>query len=604
MILTNNQIVSLIKDPAHSLEIKKGIRIQNDHKVHVTGKGWLEYLTKIEGVEDAEEFGRRKELSKPVTLRITKRIIDELSRWTNAQGTNKVYDISNDTKQIEFRKDVLSQVWKEESMEYFILNFLKDAMYSDFGGFIMVEQERVIREEGLPTMAEKEGRIRAIGENEQPLPYLVFRSLNHVHDYDSKGNRVEYLITHFGTRTREDNKEVELFRVQDDAFDYVYEKIGDSIVESTVIPAIPNELGYVPAIQISTKLHNVLIDEIKTSYMNQVIPQLNLYLTDYSEHAISAILHSHPIYYQMGMRCRYKNLQTGAECDGGQIAIDDGQVDCPNCAGIGSIVAKGSSDAIIMPQVDEAGNAFNINDVAGYVTPDIESLTNQRTELDWIEDQIVASATGQIQNASTNGTRENTATEVIMNTKPLEDIISFIVSNVEFVEEFCTNTIGLLFYGPEVYKGSSINYGRKLNLRDENMILKEIEQAKKSGSSNSLIKTLIEELIHSRYKRSPIELERQQVMLEMEPAVGYTTDEITDNPNFSVDVKKMKFNFMDYINRFEREVSLLQDFMPGVEFMTKVDAILKQLEIYNSETLLAEKVTDVDPQPPANEDES
>ena len=217
-----------------------------------------------------------------------------------------------------------------------------------------------------------------------------------------------------------------------------------------------------------------------------------------------------------------------------------------------------------------------------------------RVDLDWLEAQIFESATGGLQRTSASeGNR--TATEVVINTKPLEDIIGLILDNVEYVETFLTDTIGRYSF-PDTYQSAQINYGRKLNLRDENVILLEIEQAKKSGSSTAMIKSLVEELIHSRYQRNPLELERQILMLETEPMIGFTNEEVANSLFITVETKQLKFNFTDLINEFELENGPLYDFESGKSLQDRVKALRDGLN-----TLLAKKFADSDPAPPGDE---
>ena len=109
------------------------------------------------------------------------------------------------------------------------------------------------------------------------------------------------------------------------------------------------------------------------------------------------------------------------------------QKECPACKGSGSVLEKRASSAIILPQVDEQGTAYSISNVAGYVSPPVEGIKAQQEELNWLADQILQSGTGMNKVMETQ--IEKTATEAMLNYKPLEKKISDILSNIEYVQQ-------------------------------------------------------------------------------------------------------------------------------------------------------------------------
>ena len=142
MILTDEQILEFCEHPVNAEAIIEAKRLQDVHKVHVTGEGYKEEIRQIIGRENFVDYGQKKELSEPVTTPLTKRVIDEQSRWQNA-GAKHFYEFSGGDKTKDFTEKILSQVWKGESMEYFVKNFLRDSLYTEFNGFVIVEQGKV-----------------------------------------------------------------------------------------------------------------------------------------------------------------------------------------------------------------------------------------------------------------------------------------------------------------------------------------------------------------------------------------------------------------------------------------------------------------------------
>lgn len=593
MILTDQQVIELIENPENSEAIKKASELQDIHKVHVNGKGYKNYIRQIIGYENAQQYAQKKELSECGTIFLTKIIIDQQSRWQNIKGTKKYYTFAKNARKEKEFNEVLSQIWKDESIEYFINEFVKDALYTEFNGFVIGE---------LPQVKDK---IEIKDGISQPLsdklkPYLIFRPIETIIDFVSKGNKVEYIIIDWGEEKRDKKKTanpeinsstiVHLYRVIDDKSDRIFEKEKGVITLSKIYPSIENELDYVPAVQISIFRDDVLIDEIKTSPIRQSIPLLKTYLTDWAEHVITCILHSHPIYYQIGQQCRYKDED--GECESGCINyVIDGQPKvktCPECKGIGAKIYKDAAEALILPQVDTEGKPYNVTNVAGYVEPPVATIKQQIEELKWLEENILLSGIGMNKVAETQ--IEKTATEAILNWKPLEKIIGDILDNIEYLETAVTNIIGKLYYG-KTYESCQIIYNRNLNLRDENTVLLEIEQAKKAGASSSYVKTLHNELIYSRYQHNPIDLEKNLIFAELEPFIGYTPEELQKycGDYVNPDMIKMKIYFNDHISRFENEHGKITEYQTNKDLDKRIKSIKSYIDKYNQEIKLSDQ---------------
>lgn len=582
MILTDAEAIELTRHPKNSASIELGAELQDDHKIHVTGEGYKEYIKQIKGYENDIQYVQKQELSEAVTTVLTRRIIDEQSRWKNTSGPKEDYEFRANQKLDKKFKKVLSQVWKGESMKYFINNFLAESLYTEFNGFLIVEQGK-IEKRGDDIFEIRDGIVSKV-QNNEIKPYIIFRPIENIRDFESKGNAVEYIILNWGETEDGDR----IYRVIDDMWDrIVIEKQGEySLSKSKDLKKIPNPLGRVPAIQISTYRKTPADDSVKTSPIWQVLPLLKTYLTNWSEHVITCILHSHPIYYQVGQMCRYSDDH--GTCDTGYINyVIEGQPKkktCPACGGVGSSMVKDASTMINLPQTDEEGKPYSIASVAGYVSPPVEGIKSQREGLRELADQIMQSGTGM--NKVMETSIEKTATEAILNYKPLEKIIGGILSNIEYVQTTLTDLIGDLFF-KDKYMGSEIMYSRNLNLRDENTVLLEIEQAKKAGASASYIRTLHDELIHSRYQNSPTELERNMMLSQLEPFIGYTPQDLSKDFMGFVDddTMTMKVYFTDYIVRFETENVLITDYKENQDMNVRIKEIKKIIDVYNQEML-------------------
>jgi hypothetical protein len=582
MKLSDEDIKRLILRPEHESDISECIKLQNEMKVHVTGEGYTDALKHTMGKARAVEFGATRELLQPVTLFLTKKIKDELSRWKNTQGTRKTYHFGEKREEITKFRELMEKVWKNSSIEQFAY-WLNDALYTDFNGFAMVENpaktaKGVIRD-GIPYDS---------GSN----PYIIFKAIEDVHDFKQNGRKVEYLILKYGTRVKTiDGGKVTqtLFRVIDDTRDSIWVKganiklPGEDITE--VKPddenkIILNSLGYVPAIQIGDLLYKTLNDYVKTSCIHQVQPQLNDYMTRHAEHVSSEIQHAYPILAIKGTKCNYISPE-GYACSKGKIMTPEGkETNCPRCGGAGATVIRNASEVVLIPETDKQGKAYDPALIGQYIVPPTAILKHQAEELDSIESTILYSGTGIAKALAKSSIQ--TATEIVLNIKPLEDKISSILDNIEYNEKFLTDAIGKMVY-KDGYKGCEIHYGRKLNMRDENLILEEITKSKQAGMPVSYIRTLLQELNITRNRNSRQDMERGFMLLDLEPMATYSLEEVLDSSYASDSMKCYKMNFDDYIDRFELENLPIVLYEPDNSYQERIKAIKAVLDQYNEE---------------------
>ncbi len=573
MTLTDEQIKERILRPERVDDIREARKLQDEMKVHVTGEGYIDALKRTMGNDRAVEFGKTRELRQPVTLFLTKKIKDELSRWKNTQGTRKTYRFGDKIEiESEFRK-LLETVWKNSSIEDYAY-WMNDAIYTDFNGFALVENpaktEQGIIKDGIPS-------------KDEPKPYIIFKAIEDVHDFKQNGRKVEYLILNYGSRTIPTDKDPvtqTLFRVLDDEKDAIYFIENQEVKLDPENTVIYNVLGYVPAIQIGDLLYTTLNDNIKTSCIHQVQPQLNDYMTRHAEHVSSEVQHAYPILAIKGTKCNYKSPE-GYTCSKGKIMNAERQeVNCPRCNGTGAVVIRNASEVVIIPELDKQGKAYDPGSVGQYIVPPTEILEHQAKELDALESTILYSGTGIAKALAKSSIQ--TATEIVLNIKPLEDKISSILDNIEAVEAFLTDAIGKMIYKDD-YKGCEIYYGRKLNIRDENLILNEIEQSKRTGMPISYIRTLLQELIATRNRNSRQDMERGFMLLDLEPLAIYSLEEVLTSEFASGEMKCYKMNFDDYIDRFELENGPIMLYKALDKYQKRISSIKKILDKYNKE---------------------
>jgi len=550
-MLSIEQIENKIKTPVSKDELETGILIQNKHKEHITGEGFA--LKRLIGYESAADFKIRQQLTDPATVQLSALILDNLNRWVTNPGTVKLVKFKQDIGG-EFKK-VLNQVWRGRSMEEFIRSFYKEAIYQEMSGFLVVTKPVLNGGYMIREGVEQKYEGGAVD------PYIIFIAAEDVKDFNAIGDTVEYLIINMGTQ---DEKEV--YRVIDDTNDtlIIYDKSKESVT-TTEEEMTPHGLEYAPTIQMSGIAQTLKNDKIKTSPIEHVISALNRYAQKDSDLIVQMVRHMYPKLAAVTTACKM--------CDGRGHDYDvETKVKCKDCNGTGKVIPISRDGVIGLPQWIDEGKTPYPGTPASYITPDNDSLTTAIADLKDLAKDILYSATGD---KNIIAESLNTATENLINYKGLEDRISEIVEMVESREEFLVETVARMHIEfANSFEDVSIHYGRRMILRGENEIMLEIKGAKEAGMPSSHIEALQSELIYARYKNNKTELERQQLLADLEPLNGYSVKEVADIKDFvSDDDMVLKFNYGTIIDWFEATNGLIQDYNKEMIWKKRVEKI-------------------------------
>ena len=557
MTLTDIQILELLRKAKNNDAIVAGEKLQNEHKVHITGEGYERLVRQVEGFESSKDFNIRKQISKPATISIVSIIIDNLNRWVNAQGTIKKVDLQDETKNKSFQ-EVLDQVWHDKPFDEFIKTFYKEAIYTDFNGFVLVTKPKVIAK-GL---IEKEGVVRL---HEGSLnPYLIFIANNDVYDFLLSGDKVEYLIIKL-----DDKKKV--FRVIDDSRDIILNYENDKVTSKN---EVKNEIGYVPAIKISSLNEKLLSSQVKTSPIHHIIPALDRYFSSDADLRMQFIKHAYPKLAIVTRECKI--------CHGtGDTFDNDTKVKCNSCDGTGKEIPISRDGVIGIPQYLATGDSPYPGSPASYINPEVESLKLCIEDLDRQRKDILYAGTGD-KGLISDQIRDETATATMASSRSLEDRISEIIGMVESFEMFIKKAIKDLHKDFTNIKDYSITvrYGRRLTIKGEGELLDEIKNSKLANMPSSYIFALQKDLIHSKYKNNADELERQLILADVEPFCGYSFDEIMKfGSNVDQNDMKLKINFDSLVDQFEAE-NIIQEFKKDSPYKQRIKLIKEKLLSY------------------------
>lgn len=532
MILSKEEIIGFIKNPKNKPLIERAKEIFASHRLHIKGIGVQEFLARIEGYENSTQHELRKKLAKGATVPIFGKELNEFDKVFNAQGFSRYYQFTPATQE-RFEKDFKEYLNKDVgdglSMKEWMESIWMDKVNYDSSGVFMIE---------LPP--------KATG----PLaePYITFRSIIDIHDYDFDGNTVEYIIFKKETYDpKSDKKKIE-YRVVDDIADYILiEEDGklNFIEEQELV----NPFGFVPARIISNQRDSS--SRARTSYVWKAIESADEYLVDASIYSISKKLHGFPHLWMRERKCR--NCKGKGKIKTGKFLEDKVTPimgDCTDCAGCGYAIKTDVSEVTIIPALMEQGQPDNIPPM-GYIARDIAVMEKQEGALDRLKLVIHEAIWSEETKQKVTGDTE-TAFGRLIDVQVRWSKLQTVSKNGEEVEKFAVETMAKVRY-PGAFMGSIINYGRKYFVRTADEVELQYQSAKKSGMATHILDAYIEELIYLKFSNDPLELDRQLKLNSLEPFVHLSPEEVQKLNIVRTDFF-MKAYFTDYIERFEKEV--------------------------------------------------
>jgi hypothetical protein len=566
MILTEQEIRQLMDKPRNGHAITAGNALQSEHKIHITGEGYKNAVERVEGFEGKKEFNIRLQIAQPATMQITSIILDNLNRWTTAQGTVKKVDFKDKAKNDDFEK-VLDQVWHGDSFDKFINTFYKDAIYTEFNGFTLATKPKIV-----DNMIIRDG-IASPKPDGNLNPYIVFIANNDTYDFLLTGDKVEYIIIKLPE---------EHYRLIDDEKDIVYlwkpNATDNKIPKSGEDGYLPNEIGYVPARRISAINKKLLSAQVKTSPIDHILPALNRYFSSDADLRMQFIRHNYPKLAIVTKDCGICN-GTGRSAKENKDGSYDTttQVKCSTCDGSGRVIPISRDGVLGLPQYISNEDKAYPGSPASYITPDTDSLKLGLEDLLEQRQNIIYSGTGDKNLVSES---LNTATENMINSRSLEDRIKDITKMVEDFEVFMKQAIKDLhkdFTSIEDYF-IVVRYGKRISIKNEDELLKEVQDSKKAGMPASYIEALHRDLIYAKYKNNAQEMERQLLLADVEPLAGYTVPELKqiESVIYPRDMN-VKVNFDAIINTIEETTPLLY-FMPDAPYQDRIKAINKRID--------------------------
>jgi len=491
------------------------------------------------------------------TVTVTEEIYKALEKVY--QGQNPVYDYG-------FVSDELLEDWTEYREETEQDDFWRyeawDAMKTQINSVMIVD-------------------VQTMQEGNRPNPYTYFLNLSEIIFCDTKEGEIQSIAF---WNNRED-KEIAFF----DSEKYWLFRVNDSNDIQEVLSESEHELTYCPARFFWSTPKSNYQKEIKKSPISNYLGKLDWLLFYSISKKQLDTYGSYPIVSVFRTDCDYVNEKTNEECRGGFLQNSDGNYillsdrthgtaqvkECPVCAKT-SLTGAGSK-IIIDPPSPENDNADLRNPVSFHQI-DRSILDYNVEELKRIEGEIISGTTGgSIESINNKAVNEKQVMSLFEGRKA---ILQDIQENLERARSWSDKTQCLLRYGSELFLNCYINMGTEYFLFSETQLLELYEFAKNKGFSHIILDYLQDQYFKTKYRNNKEELNRVNILLNLEPYRHLTTKEAQSLGVFDDKELILKANFSSLIQRFERENTLITDFGNGINFNEKINRIKNTLLSY------------------------
>lgn len=413
-----------------------------------------------------------------------------------------------------------------------------------------------------------------------PEPYFYWLKIEQIVAYetDESACQMKWLIYRF------DKNHVVVI---DDTSYRLFDFDGVNIKSDVPVLEKPHDLGYCPARFFWDQPLNTDNPDLKKSPISKELENLDWLLFFALEKRHLDLYAGYPIMWGYESECDYDNEVLKEHCDHGYLRDAKGQwiydnsglmKRCPVC-GNRRLTGAGSMVDVPVP----GDNQPDLGNPVGIVEVDRHSLNFNVSEYERLKNEIINSCVG---------TDSTVVTEQAINEKQVSatyesqtTILESIKSGFENAWRFVDETICKLRYGKR-FISCRISLGTNFYASNPMELRNQYIQAKNSGASETELDALQRQILENDYRNNPIELQRMIVLSDLEPYRHLTRQEVKDlydSGLISYTDLMLKYNFTDYIRRFEREQINVLEFGSAISYDSKIDKITNVLRGYAAE---------------------
>jgi len=566
MALELNQIKEILQKPTKKQLIQKAVGLQRRLRFHTetnistfdinfpatTFLQWVQHLL------PKDKFNIFLQLFKyPLpTSTVVEDVYRELERVFYSRNSNSSYQFANaelTEDWANYRRDKLNEpvIWKTEGWK---------RMQVSPNSILIVD---------LP----------AEQITDRPEPYFYWLEIDQVVDFELE----ERSTTNFKWIIfKQDNSRLAVF---DEASIRVFQLNEKNEIVGLISEA-KHDLGYCPARFFWSVPLNEKNPYIKKNPITKELSNLDWYLFFSLSKQHLDLYAPYPIYSAYEADCNFENSETGDYCDGGFLRnargdykmLADGTVErCP-CCSEKRIAGPGSFLEVPVPNVSEG--VSDMRNPVQITTIDKDSLDYNVDECERLKNEIVVSVVG------TGGTvSEKEAineTQVTANFESKTSVLNALKTNFEQAQKFVEDTVCRFRYG-SLFISSSVNWGTEFYVFTVAELYTKYKQAKENGALDSELDAISQQILEVEYRHNPLMLQRMLILKQLEPYPNKTITEVVslyDKGLLELEKVRLKINFIEYIERFERENINIIEFAANLPLDKKIEIITNKLLDY------------------------
>ena len=445
-----------------------------------------ELIEHIEHIESPEKKKARTKYSRDIA-HFFERLLRPVDNVYSATGGSKLYSIDNEEKLGTLLKKV-GRVRSGKSLQEWLKVNWMPLYHADPNGVIFLEYE---------TKPDK--------------CWPTYKNIEHIRNYKATGQLTEWILFE-PVQVKVKNGIERWWRLVDDTTDRWYLEGNGSFTLSEE-KTFEHPFGQVPAII------NSDIEKLKCVYrispIDKVLELSKEYARDQSIKTIYKFQNGFPIHWRYVTQC--------SQCQGAK-KTEDGK-SCVDCDGHGYYRSKDVTDMVTL-QEPTADQVKLTPDIAGYIQPDLATWNQYTDELEKLEETAFRTHWGTMSNAQQDVRR--TATEIIINSQPMIDVLNNYADIAEMMEGQLVEWIAN-FLDPaknKTEKIASINYGRRYIIDPPDAILGKYEASKAQGDNNVILDRLLNEYFTAKYKNDPEHLRVILLKSNVEPYIHLTLEQV------------------------------------------------------------------------------
>lgn len=447
--------------------------------MHITGAGLESYIHKLDYFEKKELYDIRLKYTRS-NKDFFSRLHRPIDKVFSANGGSTYYHLPDGAKRSFV--DILADVEWGHNLRGWVKTFWQPALHYDPMGLIMME-------------------VNAKGET-----YPTYKSSAYVYDYKLNGRQPEYVI--FNTDIKidaakyEDKKPRKVYRVIDDAMDYLVEWDGN---EAVILAdgSYPNHYGKVPAVIISN-----IYDPQRGYYISPddaIIELADQYLRE------GGILNVFKNNFGFPQRWRYMG-----DCDTCKGMTQLNGDTCPSCNGSGKKHKYDVAQDINLPIPSKEDPL--LAPPAGNIETAVTSWDKMDASLDALFAAAYYTKWGVEYHAKAQGISADvkTATQVMMDEQPKIEALYAYSAAAEATEKMIADHMGRFYFGSS-YGGADVNYGKRFMLEAPDKIMDTLVNLIKDEAPYEIVREKMEEYYHTLYQSDSLKLNTALKLIDVEP---------------------------------------------------------------------------------------